>query len=61
MIATVRYELMWNKFLIELNCIPTLCFSSFLQKNHIHRHGMSWWMRDNGLSVKEAKKRICEC
>lgn len=53
MTATARYELMWNKFLIELNRIPTLCFSSFLQKNHIHQHGMTQWMHDNGKhSVK---------
>lgn len=61
MIASKRYENVWNTFLKELTRNSTVTLSSFQKKWHVNRSGMKQWMGNNGLSVKEAKKRIREC
>ena len=61
MIASKRYESVWNTFLKELTRYSAVTLSSLQKKWHVNRSGMKQWMRDNGLSVKEAKKHIHEC
>ena len=61
MIAAKRYESVWNAFLKELPRNPTITLSSVQKELHTNRKGMQRWMNNNGLSVKEAKKRIREC
>ena len=61
MIAAKRYESVWNAFLKELPRNPTITLSSVQKEWHTNRKGMQRWMNNNGLSVKEAKKRIREC
>ena len=61
MIASKRYESLWNTFLKELTRDSAVTLSSLQKKWHVNRSGMKQWMRDNGLSVKEAKKHIHEC
>lgn len=61
MIASKRYESVWNTFLKELTRDSAVTLSSLQKKWHVNRSGMKQWMRDNGLSVKEAKKHIHEC
>ena len=61
MIASKRYESVWNTFLKELTRDSAATLSSLQKKWHINRSGMKQWMRNNGLSVKEAKKHIHEC
>ena len=61
MIALKRYESVWNTFLKELTRDSAVTLSSLQKKWHVNRSGMKQWMRDNGLSVKEAKKHIHEC
>lgn len=61
MIASKRYESVWNTFLKELTRNSTVTLSSFQKKWHFNRCGMKQRMGNNGLSVKEAKKRIREC
>ena len=61
MIASKRYESVWNTFLQELTRDSAVTLSSLQKKWHVNRSGMKQWMRDNGLSVKEAKKHIHEC
>lgn len=61
MIAAKRYESVWNTFLKELTRNSTVTLSSFQKKWHVNRSGMKQWMGNNGLSVKEAKKRIRGC
>ena len=61
MIAAKRYESVWNAFLKELPRNPTITLSSVQEKWHTNRKGMQRWMNNNGLSVKEAKKRIRGC
>ena len=48
-------------FLKELPRNPTVTLSSVQNKWHTNRKGMRRWMSNNGLSVKEAKKRIRGC
>ena len=55
------YESVWNAFLKELPRNPTVTLSSGQEKWHTNRKGMRRWMSNNGLSVKEAKKRIRGC
>ena len=57
MIAAKRYESVWNAFLKELPRNPTITLSSVQKEWHTNRKGMQRWMNNNGLSVKEAKKR----
>ena len=61
MIAAKRYESVWNAFLKELPRNPTVTLSSGQEKWHTNRKGKRRWMSNNGLSVKEAKKRIRVC
>ena len=61
MIASKRYESVWNTFLKELTRDSAVTLSSLQKKWHVNRSGMKQWMRNNGLSVKEAKKHIHEC
>ena len=61
MIASKRYESVWNTFLQELTRDSAVTLSSLQKKWHVNRSGMKQWMRNNGLSVKEAKKHIHEC
>ena len=61
MIAAKLYESVWNAFLKELPRNPTVTLSSVQKKWHTNRKGMRRWMSNNGLSVKEAKKRIRGC
>ena len=61
MIAAKRYEIVWNTFLKELTRNSTVTLASFQKKWHVNWSGMKQWMGNNGLSVKEAKKRIREC
>ena len=61
MIAAKRYESVWNAFLKELPRNPTITLSSVQKEWHTNRKGMQRWMNNNGLSVKEAKKRIRGC
>ena len=48
-------------FLKELTRNPTVTLSSVQNKWLTNRKGMRRWMSNNGLSVKEAKKRIRGC
>lgn len=48
-------------FLKELPRNSTVTLSSVQNKWHTNRKGMRRWMSNNGLSVKEAKKRIRGC
>lgn len=48
-------------FLKELPRNPTVTLSSVQNKWHTNSKGMRRWMSNNGLSVKEAKKRIRGC
>lgn len=61
MIASKRYESVWNTFLKELTRDSAVTLSSLQKKWHVNRSGMKQWMRNSGLSVKEAKKHIHEC
>ena len=61
MIASKRYESVWNTFLKELTHDSAVTLSSLQKKWHVNRSGMKQWMKNNGLSVKEAKKHIHEC
>ena len=61
MITAKRYESVWNAFLKELPRNPTITLSSVQNKWHTNRKGMRRRMSNNGLSVKEAKKRIRGC
>ena len=61
MIASKRYESVWNTFLQELTRDSAVTLSSLQKKWHVNRSGMKQWMRNSGLSVKEAKKHIHEC
>ena len=61
MIAAKRYESVWNAFLKELPRNSTITLSSVQKEWHTNRKGMQRWMNNNGLSVKEAKKRIRGC
>ena len=61
MIASKRYESVWNTFLKELTRDSAVTLSSLQKKWHVNRSGMKQWMRNKGLSVKEAKKHIHEC
>ena len=61
MIAAKRYESVWNAFLNELSHNPTATLTSFLKRCNVRQGRMKRWMENNGLSVKEAKKRLRDC
>ena len=61
MTAAKRYESVWNAFLNELPHNPTATLTSFLKRCNVRQGRMKRWMENNGLSVKEAKKRLRDC
>ena len=61
MTAAKRYESVWNAFLNELSHNPTATLTSFLKRCNVRQGRMKRWMENNGLSVKEAKKRLRDC
>ena len=61
MTAAKRYESVWNAFLYELSHNPTATLTSFLKRCNVRQGRMKRWMENNGLSVKEAKKRLRDC
>ena len=61
MTAAKRYESVWNAFLNELPHNPTTTLTSFLKRCNVRQGRMKRWMENNGLSVKEAKKRLRDC
>ena len=54
MIASKRYESVWNTFWKELPRNSTVTLSYFQKKWHFNRSRMKQRMDNNGLSVKEA-------
>ena len=61
MTTAKRYESVWNAFLNELSHNPTATLTSFLKRCNVRQGRMKRWMENNGLSVKEAKKRLRDC
>ena len=61
MTAAKRYESVWNAFLNELSHNPTATLTSSLKRCNVRQGRMKRWMENNGLSVKEAKKRLRDC
>lgn len=61
MTAAKRYESVWNAFLNELSHNPTATLTFFLKRCNVRQGRMKRWMENNGLSVKEAKKRLRDC
>lgn len=61
MTATERYEQTWKKFLVEIDKEPSVTLISVQQENHISISGMSRWMNEHGLSVKDTRKLIKIC
>lgn len=61
MTAAKRYESVWNAFLNELSHNPTATLTSFLKRCNVRQGRMKRWMENNGLSVKEAKRRLRDC
>lgn len=61
MTAAKRYESVWNAFLNEQPHNPTATLTSFLKRCNVRQGRMKRWMENNGLSVKEAKKRLRDC